>query len=145
MLALNIYFCYAYFIGLFETIFSIHRIKYYTGTLSMCMCVCSVVSDTLWPYGLQPTSFLCPWNFPGKNTGVGYHFLFQGIFLTQRWNLLSYIGRQIFFLPLCHLGSPHRQFRKSYILFHIFNNKIMYKFLLEIQATYLENSPKTSI
>ena len=27
---------------------------------------------------------LCLWNFPGKNTGVGCHFLLQGIFLTQR-------------------------------------------------------------
>ena len=25
---------------------------------------------------------LCPWGFPGKNTGVGCHFLLQGIFLT---------------------------------------------------------------
>jgi len=31
-------------------------------------------------YGLQPTRLLCPWNFPGKNTGVGCHFLLQGIF-----------------------------------------------------------------
>ena len=30
---------------------------------------------------------LCPWNFPGKNTGVGSHFLLQGIFLTQEANL----------------------------------------------------------
>ena len=29
---------------------------------------------------------LCPWNSPGKNTGVGFHFLFQGIFLTQGLN-----------------------------------------------------------
>ena len=28
-------------------------------------------------------SLLCPWNFPGKNTGVGCHFLLQGIFLMQ--------------------------------------------------------------
>ena len=27
------------------------------------------------------------WDFPGKNTGVGCHFLLQGIFPTQRWNL----------------------------------------------------------
>ena len=26
---------------------------------------------------------LCPWNFPGKNTGVGSHFFLQGIFPTQ--------------------------------------------------------------
>ena len=30
---------------------------------------------------------LCPWGFPGKNTGVGYHFLLQGIFLSQELNL----------------------------------------------------------
>ena len=29
----------------------------------------------------------CPWDFPGKNTGVGGHFLLQGIFLTQELNL----------------------------------------------------------
>ena len=39
------------------------------------MCMCSVVSDSLWPHGLYPTRLLCPWDFPGKNTGVGSHFL----------------------------------------------------------------------
>ena len=29
-------------------------------------------------HGLQPSKFLCPWDFPGKNTGVGCHFLLQG-------------------------------------------------------------------
>ena len=37
----------------------------------------------LLPHGLQSTKLLCPWNYPGKNTGVGCHFLLQGIFLTQ--------------------------------------------------------------
>ena len=40
----------------------------------------------LWPHGQQPTRLLCPWDFPGKNTGAGYHFLLQGIFLTQGSN-----------------------------------------------------------
>ena len=40
---------------------------------------CSVVSDSLWPHGLWLTRLLCPWNFSGKNTGVGCHFLLQGI------------------------------------------------------------------
>ena len=44
---------------------------------------CSVVSDSLQPRGLQAARLLCPWNFPGKNTGVGCHFLLQGIFPTQ--------------------------------------------------------------
>ena len=43
---------------------------------------CSVMSNTLQPYGLWPARLLCPWNSPGMNTGVGCHFLLQGIFLT---------------------------------------------------------------
>ena len=38
---------------------------------------CSVVSDSLRPHGLQPTRLLGPWDYPGKNTGVGCHFLLQ--------------------------------------------------------------------
>ena len=34
--------------------------------------------------------FLCPWHFPGKNTGVGCYFLLQGIFPTQGSNYVSY-------------------------------------------------------
>ena len=41
------------------------------------------MSDSLWPHRPQPTRLLCPWDFPGENTGVGCHFLFQGIFPTQ--------------------------------------------------------------
>ena len=40
----------------------------------------------LWPHGLYPTRLLCPWDFPGKNTGVGCHFLHQRIFPTQGSN-----------------------------------------------------------
>ena len=35
---------------------------------------CSVMSDSLSPYGLQPARLLCPWDSPGKNPGVGCHF-----------------------------------------------------------------------
>ena len=38
------------------------------------------------PHGLQPTRLLCPWDSPGKNTGVGCHALLQGIFPTQGSN-----------------------------------------------------------
>ena len=37
-----------------------------------------VVADSLGSFGLLPSSLLCPWDFPGKNTGVGCHFLLQG-------------------------------------------------------------------
>ena len=73
----------------------------------LCVC-CSVVPDSLWPHGLQPTRLLCPWNFPGKNTGADYHFLLQGIFSTQGSNLHLFclLNRQANSSPLCHLGNP---------------------------------------
>ena len=48
------------------------------------MLQCSVMSSSLWSHGLYPV--LCPWDFSGKNTGVGCHFLLQGIFPTQGLN-----------------------------------------------------------
>ena len=35
---------------------------------------------------MQSARLLCPWDFPGKNTGVGCHFLLHGIFPTQGLN-----------------------------------------------------------
>ena len=35
------------------------------------------MSDSMRPHGLQPTRLLHPWDFPGKNTGVGCHFFLQ--------------------------------------------------------------------
>ena len=42
-----------------------------------CCCFVTVMFNTLRPHGLSPPRFLCPWDFPGKNTGVGCHFLCQ--------------------------------------------------------------------
>ena len=42
----------------------------------------SVMSDSLWPRGLQPTRLLNPQNSPGKTTGVGCCFLLHGIFIN---------------------------------------------------------------
>ena len=35
------------------------------------------MSDSVWPLRRQPTRLLSPWDSPGKNTGVGCHFLLQ--------------------------------------------------------------------
>ena len=43
-------------------------------------------------------SLLHLWDFPGKNTGVGCHFLLQGVFPTQGWNLGLLYCRQILWL-----------------------------------------------
>ena len=75
---------------------------------SICTYVCvsrSDMPDSLRPYGLQPARLLCPWDSPGKNTGVGCHFLLQGIFPTQGSNLGLLLCRQILYL-LSHQGNP---------------------------------------
>ena len=49
--------------------------------LGPCYCCCcqvaSVMSDSMQPHRRQPTRLLRPWDSPGKNTGVGCHFLLQ--------------------------------------------------------------------
>ena len=46
-------------------------------------CVHSGVQLSAAPWTVAPARLLCPWNFGGKNTGVGCHFLLWGIFPTQ--------------------------------------------------------------
>ena len=59
-------------------------------------------SATLWAAAL-----LCPWDSPGKNTGVGCHCLLQGIFPTQGSNprLLHLLPLQADSLPTAPLGK----------------------------------------
>ena len=63
------------------------------------------MSDSLQSHGLQLTWLLCPWDSPGKNTGVSCHALLQGIFLIQRLNLCLLHCRQILY-QLSYEGSP---------------------------------------
>ena len=35
------------------------------------------MSNSVWPHRQQPTRLPCPWDSPGKNTGVGCHCLLQ--------------------------------------------------------------------
>ena len=67
------------------------------------------MSNSLQPHGLQPTRLLCPWDSPGKNTGVGCHALLQGVFLTQGLNprILHLLHWQAGSLPLVPPGKPN--------------------------------------
>ena len=55
--------------------------------------------------GLQHIRLLRPWDFPGNSTGVGCHFLLQGIFPTQGLNAGLPHCRQMLY-SLSHQGSP---------------------------------------
>ena len=66
--------------------YSIHAVDHFSNTVCK-LCIISlgflqfssvlsshsVVSNSLQPHG--PARLLCPWDAPGKKTGVGYHFL----------------------------------------------------------------------
>ena len=90
----------------------------------LCCSVASVVSDSLWPYGLYPARLLCPWNSPGKNTGVGCHALLQGIFPNQGLNLCLLHCKQ----SLCPLsqGEAHTYTHIQ----SIFCQHLLYKIVL---------------
>ena len=71
------------------------------------MCVCLVAksgSTLLQPHRLLPARLLCPWDFLGKNTEVGCHFLLQVVFPTQGSNL-SFLCWQVDSLALSLQGS----------------------------------------
>ena len=61
--------------------------------MSVCCCCCwvtSVVSDSVWPHRWQPTRLPLPWDSPGKNTGVGCHFLLQCMKVKSESKSLSH-------------------------------------------------------
>ena len=66
---------------------------------------CSLVFDSWQPLGLQPGRLLCPWDSPGRNTGVGRHALLKGIFQNQGSNSDLPHCRWILY-RLSHQGSP---------------------------------------
>ena len=69
----------------------------------------SVVSDSLRPYGPEPVMFLCPWDSPGKYTGVDCQALLQKSILTQGSNLhlLYLLHRQAGSLLPVPPGKPY--------------------------------------
>ena len=73
------------------------------------------MSKSLQPCGLQPTRFPCPWDSPGKNTGMSCHLLLQGIFLTQGQNpcLLCLLHLQAGSLPLAPPEKPTMLYKKE--------------------------------
>ena len=77
--------------------------------------MCIYMQKTVYVY---PARLRSPWNSPDKNTGVGCHFLVQGIFLTQGLNsqcLLKLLNWQVKSLP-----EPLRMLIHIYICVYIY-------------------------
>ena len=78
---------------------------YFAILLLFCCCLGTKLCPTLLPsHGLWPTRLLCPWDFPGKNTAVGCHFVLRGIFTDQGSNL-RLLNWQMYSLPLSNQRS----------------------------------------
>ena len=80
---------------------------YLTQVQSCCLVIKSCPT-LLRPHGLYPTWVFCPWDFPGKNTGVSCHFLLQGVFQLRDQTCISFTGRWI--LYHCVPRSPNSYF-----------------------------------
>ena len=74
----------------------------------MCTLSHSDMSDSSQSCRLQPAKLLSPWNFPGKNTGVGCHFLLQGISPDPgiEPTFLHLLHWRVDSLPLVQPGKP---------------------------------------
>ena len=78
------------FIGMLPSKLVSYKIGNKNSICFHCVCVlwvCSVVSNLLWPHGLEPVRLFSPWYSPGKNTKADCHFLLQGLFPTQGLDL----------------------------------------------------------
>ena len=114
-------------LGLKHTLFSMNTSPFYKrlnstvlkSTEAVCMLSHSVVSDSLRSHGLSPARALCSWDFPGKSTGVGCHFLLRGTFPTLGLNLGLLHCRQILY-HLSHQGRPSTQKLSLKTLPHLF-------------------------
>ena len=109
----------------------------------------SVVSHSLQPHELSPTRLLCPWNFPGKHTAVGCHFLLQGIFPTQGSNpgllhcrqILYHLSHQESYLSLTiNLRNTFLQFFLSLrVVFNFIFNLLLRQTISVLANYHLEN------
>ena len=111
----------------------------------------SVGSDFLQPHGLQPTRLLCPWDYPGKSTGIGCHFLLQRIFLTQECNRVSSLAggffttsitweAPIYLLMTLKLVSTNLHFRLTYPTYIRLTLTASLWCLTNLNQTYLKST-----
>ena len=79
----------------------------HVGSVPLTLCMCSVISDSLWPYGLKPArlqSWIYPWDFPGSGLEWVAISFSRGIFVTQGSNPCL-LHLQVDILPQSHLRT----------------------------------------
>ena len=72
---------------------AIHALRPFKKVRASVVCISDSFAT---PWTVAPKLF-CPWDFPGKNSGVGCHFLLQEIFRCRDWTFLSCTDRWILY------------------------------------------------
>ena len=88
------------------------------------------MSNSLRLHGLQPARLLCPWDSPGKNTGVGCHFLLQQVIIIisnahMKFAQIRYAGSH-YIPPTTHKGK----------LFEVMDTLISLNVVITMQYVY---------
>ena len=136
-----------------EPPFLFHSVCVTAVGLDLCSFMCMIVMvaklcPTLATLRTRARSLLCPWDFPGKTTGVGCHFLLPRLFLTQK-SSPGLLHWQVDFLPLSHQGFPpmcnHRNlslFQKNWIMVYlsVFWNLLSYNISQIFLCQYMKIS-----
>ena len=73
----------------------------------------SVMSDSVWPHRWQPTRLRRPWDSPGKNTGVGCHFLLQCMKVKVKVKSLSHVWLLATPWTAAHQAPPSMGFSRQ--------------------------------
>ena len=71
------------------------------------------MSDSVWPHRQQPTRMPCPWDSPGKNTGVGCHFLLQCMKVKSKVKSLSRVWPSAIPWTAAHQVPPSMGFSRQ--------------------------------
>ena len=75
----------------------------------------------LWSHGLQSSSLLCPWDFPGKDTGVSCHWMVSQYIYAKL--IKMYTLCPIFFSGI--LSTSQQSFKKKHLTFCLINHKVI--------------------
>ena len=104
----------------------------------------SVMSNSSWPHGLQPTRLLHPWDFPGKSTGVGCHCLHMQLYWPFEFYNSLYIYLYLIILIPCRNQAVHFHFIKINTHFNL-NEHSLISHLLNFLISFYKNDHSSSV
>ena len=122
------------------------KIRSFSFSNSSFICCCcyvtSVVSDSVRPHRRQPTRLPRPWDSPGKNTGVGCHFLLQRIKVKSESEVAQSCPTLSDPMDCSLPGSSVHGIFQARVNCIIFYNALTFPFLNQLKIEPLKNFPE---